>query len=66
MNMDMSETLLTSPKRQVWNAGRTVGAKRALKPNGEGPNSQRWDFAAVPVGLVARQLLSEADVQRSP
>jgi len=30
--MEMPETKLTSPKCQVWNAGRTVGAKRALKP----------------------------------
>ena len=30
--MDMPENTLASPKRQVWNAGRTVGAKRALKP----------------------------------
>jgi hypothetical protein len=32
MNMEMLETQSTSLKRQVWNAGRTVGAKRALKP----------------------------------
>ena len=34
MNMEMTETdtELRSAKRQVWNAGRTVGAKRALKP----------------------------------
>lgn len=32
MNMEMPETTITSPKRQVWNAGRTFGAKRALKP----------------------------------
>jgi len=30
--MEMSETEPTAIKRQVWNAGRTVGAKRALKP----------------------------------
>lgn len=30
--MEMPETTLTSPKRQDWNAGRAVGAKRALKP----------------------------------
>jgi len=30
--MEMSETAPTATKRQVWNAGRTVGAKRALKP----------------------------------
>ena len=30
--MEMSETELTATKRPVWNAGRTVGAKRALKP----------------------------------
>ena len=30
--MDMPKNTLASPKRQVWNAGRTVGAKRALKP----------------------------------
>ncbi|NMN07588.1 hypothetical protein FHT17_004820 [Novosphingobium sp. SG916] len=30
--MEMPENTLSSPKRQVWNAGRTVGAKRALKP----------------------------------
>lgn len=30
--MEMSETEVTATRRQVWNAGRTVGAKRALKP----------------------------------
>lgn len=30
--MEMSETLNRFPKRPVWNAGRAVGAKRALKP----------------------------------
>ena len=30
--MEMPETEPTATKRQVWNAGRTVGAKRALKP----------------------------------
>ncbi len=30
--MEMPETELAATKRQVWNAGRTVGAKRALKP----------------------------------
>ena len=30
--MELSETEATAAKRQVWNAGRTVGAKRALKP----------------------------------
>lgn len=30
--MEMSETVNTSTKRPVWNAGRSVGAKRALKP----------------------------------
>jgi hypothetical protein len=30
--MEMPESELTVTKRQVWNAGRTVGAKRALKP----------------------------------
>ena len=30
--MEMSETDSATTKRQVWNAGRTVGAKRALKP----------------------------------
>jgi hypothetical protein len=32
MFMEMPETELTATKRPVWNAGRTVGAKRALKP----------------------------------
>src|SRR3546814_8796584 len=32
MTMEMSETEPVATKRQVWNAGRTVGAKRALKP----------------------------------
>ena len=32
MNLETPDTKITSPKRQVWNAGRTVGAKRALKP----------------------------------
>lgn len=30
--MEISETENVETKRQVWNAGRTVGAKRALKP----------------------------------
>ncbi len=30
--MEMSEIGLTAAKRPVWNAGRPVGAKRALKP----------------------------------
>lgn len=30
--MEMPEKVNASPARQVWNAGRTVGAKRALKP----------------------------------
>ena len=30
--MEVPETETTATKRQVWNAGRTVGAKRALKP----------------------------------
>ena len=30
--MEMPESEPTATKRQVWNAGRTVGAKRALKP----------------------------------
>lgn len=30
--MEMPETKLTSPNRQVGNAGRAVGAERALKP----------------------------------
>ena len=30
--MEMTETEPGAPKRHVWNAGRTVGAKRALKP----------------------------------
>ena len=30
--MEMSETAPIAAKRQVWNADRTVGAKRALKP----------------------------------
>lgn len=30
--MEMSETATTVTKRQVWSAGRTVGAKGALKP----------------------------------
>ena len=30
--MEMPETELDATKRPVWNAGRTVGAKRALKP----------------------------------
>jgi integrase len=30
--MEMPETEFTATKRQVWNAGRIVGAKRALKP----------------------------------
>lgn len=32
MIMEMPETKPTAAKRPVWNAGRTVGAKRALKP----------------------------------
>lgn len=30
--MEMPENEPTAAKRQVWNAGRTVGARRALKP----------------------------------
>lgn len=30
--MDMYETEGIAAKRQVWNSGRTVGVKRALKP----------------------------------
>jgi len=30
--MEMPETEPTTTKRPVWNAGKTVGAKRALKP----------------------------------
>ena len=30
--MEMPETETTAIKRPVWNAGRSVGAKRALKP----------------------------------
>ena len=30
--MEMPETELTATKRPVWNARKTVGAKRALKP----------------------------------
>lgn len=30
--METSETEPTVTKRPVWNAGRTVGARRALKP----------------------------------
>ena len=36
--MRMSETAPAATKRQVWNAGRTVGAKRALKPK------QMWEI----------------------
>jgi integrase len=32
MIMEMPETESNTAKRQVWNAGRAVGAKRALKP----------------------------------
>jgi hypothetical protein len=32
MIMETPETEPTAAKRQVWSAGRTVGAKRALKP----------------------------------
>ena len=30
--METAQTELTAIKRPVWNAGRTIGAKRALKP----------------------------------
>ncbi|WP_017671410.1 tyrosine-type recombinase/integrase [Blastomonas sp. AAP53] len=30
--MEMTESEIVATKRQAWNAGRTVGAKRALKP----------------------------------
>lgn len=30
--MEMTASQIVATKRQVWNAGRTVGAKRALKP----------------------------------
>lgn len=39
--MEMPETELTATKRPVWNAGRTVGAKRALKPK------QIWETRAI-------------------
>jgi Site-specific recombinase XerC len=32
MTMEKQETKIAAIKRPVWNAGRTVGAKRALKP----------------------------------
>lgn len=32
MIMDVPANEITATKRQVWNAGGTVGAKRALKP----------------------------------
>jgi integrase len=38
MIMEMPEIETTAAKRQVWNAGRTVGAKRALKPK------QTWEI----------------------
>lgn len=34
--MEMPETELTATKRPVWNAGRTVGAKRALNQSRSG------------------------------
>ena len=34
--MEMPETELTATKRPVWNAGRTVGAKRVLKQSRSG------------------------------
>lgn len=36
--MEMPATEMTATKRPVWNAGRSVGAKRALKPK------QLWEF----------------------
>jgi integrase len=36
--MEISETAPTATKRRGWNAGRTVGAKRALKPK------QAWEI----------------------
>ena len=36
--MEMPETESTATKRRAWNAGRSVGAKRALKPK------QIWDI----------------------
>ena len=41
--MEMPETEPTATKRPVWNAGRTVGAKRALKPKQYG----RSDFTSI-------------------
>lgn len=36
--METPEAVLTSATRQVWNAGKPVGAKRALKPK------QTWEI----------------------
>lgn len=40
--MEMPEAKANSTKRQVWNAGRAVGAKRALKPK------QIWEIRFFP------------------
>jgi hypothetical protein len=50
MIMEMLETELNAIKRPVWNSGRTVGAKRALKPK------QIWE---IPFYLNQRRRLPD-------
>lgn len=49
--MEMPETEATATKRQVWNAGRMVGAKRALKPKQIG-KSDSTSISAAACGIV--------------
>lgn len=48
--MERPETEITAAKRPVWNAGRTVGAKRALKPK------QIWETASTSISAAACEI----------
>jgi hypothetical protein len=48
--MEMPETEPTTTKRQAWNAGRTVGAKRALKPK------QIWEIRFTSISGIACEI----------
>ncbi len=61
--MEMPETEPTITKRQVWNAGRTVDAKRALKPKQYGrSDSTSISAAACEIGrsLTSRSTANSA------
>lgn len=48
--MDMPETEFTATRRPVCDAGRTVGAKRALKPK------QIWEIRSYPISAAACEI----------